>query len=217
MTGRVGFIAIEGPIGAGKTSLAKTLAQRLNARLELEDIESNPFLKDFYRDPGRFAFKTQIFFLLSRYQRQRELLQGDLFKKGLISDYLFAKDRIFAEINLDDRELALYDRIYEVLNPTVAKPDLAIYLRAETEALISRVRGRGLDFERGITGDYLERVNQAYGRFFSQYNETPLLVVDSDKADFIGNRQELERLVEEIDKVKEGTHHYMPLGSKSLD
>ncbi len=195
------YIAVEGAIGVGKTSLAKLLADRFRAGLELEDSASNPFLKDFYRDPKRCAFKTQIFFLLSRHQRLQELLQLDLFNRGLVADYLFAKDRLFAHLNLDEEEIGLYERLYQILDPRLVKPDLVIYLKAETELIISRVRGRNREYERGMREEYLERVNRAYNRYFSKYDETPLLVVDAGEVDLAASPEWADRIAREIESL----------------
>jgi len=164
-------IAIEGVIGAGKTTLATMLSERLKARLVLEKFEENPFLAKFYEDPDHYAFQTQIFFLLSRYRQLQELSQMDLFERTTVTDYFFPKDRIFASINLEASELTLYQQLYFLLNPTIPTPDLVIYLQAGPEVLMDRVRHRGLDYEKPLTPDYLEALNQAYNDFFFQYTE----------------------------------------------
>jgi deoxyadenosine/deoxycytidine kinase len=207
------YIAIEGPIGVGKSSLGKILAQKYASRLVKEEVEGNPFLERFYENPRKFAFQTQLFFLLSRYRQQRELAQGDLFEAGLVCDYTLAKDKIFALINLEDDEISLYESIYKLLVSTLPKPDLVIYLQARPEVLLSRVRKRGIAYERNISLDYLRTLSDAYNEYFFHYNETPLLVVNTSEIDFVESPRDLEHLVREVKSVKRGTQHYIPLGS----
>ncbi|HEX8043127.1 deoxynucleoside kinase [Candidatus Deferrimicrobium sp.] len=207
------YIAIEGPIGVGKSSLAKILAQKYASRLVKEEVAGNPFLERFYENPRKFAFQTQLFFLLSRYRQQRELAQGDLFEGGLVCDYILAKDKIFALINLEDDEISLYESIYKLLVSTLPKPDLVIYLQARPEVLLSRVRKRGIAYERNISLDYLRTLSDAYNEYFFHYNETPLLVVNTSEIDFVESPRDLEHLVREVKSVKRGTQHYIPLGS----
>ncbi len=208
------YIAIEGPIGVGKSSLAKILAQKYASRLVKEEVAGNPFLERFYENPRKFAFQTQLFFLLSRYRQQRELAQGDLFEAGLVCDYILAKDKIFALINLEDDEVSLYESIYKLLVSTLPKPDLVIYLQARPEVLLSRVRKRGIVYERNISLDYLRTLSDAYNEYFFHYNETPLLVVNTSEIDFVESPRDLEHLVREVKSVKRGTQHYIPLGSR---
>jgi deoxyguanosine kinase len=208
------YIAIEGPIGVGKSSLAKILAQKYASRLVKEEVAGNPFLERFYENPRKFAFQTQLFFLLSRYRQQRELAQGDLFEAGLVCDYILAKDKIFALINLEDDEVSLYESIYKLLVSTLPKPDLVIYLQARPEVLLSRVRKRGIAYERNISLDYLRTLSDAYNEYFFHYNETPLLVVNTSEIDFVESPRDLEHLVREVKSVKRGTQHYIPLGSR---
>jgi deoxyadenosine/deoxycytidine kinase len=207
------YIAIEGPIGVGKSSLAKILAQKYASRLVKEEVAGNPFLERFYENPRKFAFQTQLFFLLSRYRQQRELAQGDLFEGGLVCDYILAKDKIFALINLEDDEISLYESIYKLLVSTLPKPDLVIFLQARPEVLLSRVRKRGIAYERNISLDYLRTLSDAYNEYFFHYNETPLLVVNTSEIDFVESPRDLEHLVREVKSVKRGTQHYIPLGS----
>ncbi len=207
------YIAIEGPIGVGKSSLAKALAAEFGARLVREEGEANPFLDRFYEDPRKFAFQTQLFFLLSRYRQQRELAQGDLFEQGVVSDYILAKDKIFALINLDEDEVTLYESIYKLLATTVPHPDLVIYLQARPEVLLNRVRKRGIAYERNISLDYLKTLSDAYNEYFFHYNETPLLVVNTSEIDFVERPRDLDHLVREVKRMKRGTQHYIPLGS----
>ncbi len=204
------FLVVEGPIGVGKTSLADRLADRLGARKIFEAVADNPFLADFYTERRRYAFQAQLFFLLSRYRQQRELQQVDLFGQGVVSDYLFAKDRIFAYLNLDDNELALYERIHPLLEVRVPKPDLVIYLQASTDVLLVRLAERGAAYEKGISREYLEDVNQAYSHFFFHYRETPLLVVNTSEIDFVKRREDLDDLLHAIHQTTQGTRYYVP-------
>lgn len=206
------YIAIEGPIGAGKTSLAKKLAGDFNARLILESIEENPFLPEFYKDRRKHALKTQILFLINRYQQQKELLQHDLFSKTIVCDYLFSKDRIFAALNLNKQELFIYEKIYSLLDTELPKPDLVVYLQASIDVLKKHIRKRGLDYEKPIDNTYLEQLAEAYNRFFFTYTETPLLTVNVSDIDFIKNKSDYENLVREILSAKRGTKHYVAIG-----
>jgi deoxyadenosine/deoxycytidine kinase len=205
-----GYIAIEGPIGVGKTSLAHALARELNARLILEEVAGNPFLPRFYEDPDKYAFSAQLYFLLTRYNQQRELAQQDLFAQATVADYIFTKDRIFAALNLSPEELALYEQIYKLLDAQMVKPDLVVYIAARAEVLATRLRKRNRNFERYISYEYLERVSSAFRDFFFYYEETPLLVVDSSDIDFIANPEDLSDLISEIDKAGAGVQHYVP-------
>ena len=208
------YIAIEGPIGVGKSSLAQILARKFGARLVKEEVANNPFLERFYEDPRKYAFQTQLFFLLSRYRQQKEVAQGNLFESGLVCDYILAKDKIFALINLEDDEVSLYESIYKLLVSTLPKPDMVIYLQARPEVLLSRVRKRGIAYERNISLDYLKTLSDAYNEYFFHYNETPLLVVNTSEIDFVESPRDLEHLVREVKSVKRGTQHYIPLGSR---
>jgi deoxyguanosine kinase len=205
-----GYIAIEGPIGVGKTSLAQALGLRLGARIVLEDTDSNPFIARFYQDPEKYAFAVQLYFLLTRYNQQRQLAQQDLFAQATVTDYLLAKDRIFARLNLDPDELVLYEGVYRLLDGQLAKPDLVVYLRARVEVLAERLRKRNRTFERHISPEYLESVSAAYRDFFFYYDETPLLVVDSSEIDFVADPDDLEDLLREIDRTSTGSHYYVP-------
>lgn len=208
------YIAIEGPIGVGKTSLAKLLAKEFDAQTILESFEENPFLSEFYADRKRMAFQTQLFFLLSRFRQQQELFQQDLFKKTTIIDYIFARDRIFAYLNLDEAELALYEQIYSLLHERIPRPDLVIYLSASTDVLMERIESRGRGFEKDITKDYLDEVNQAFNRFFFHYSDTPLLVINTSEIDFVKNPGDLKDLVKQIRAMKKGTQYYVPMASR---
>jgi deoxyadenosine/deoxycytidine kinase len=204
------YIAVEGPIGAGKTSLSGLLAKEFSARRILESPQENPFLQRFYEDRKKYAFEAQIFFLLSRYQQQQDLLQMDLFNRLTISDYLFAKDRIFASINLDENEMALYERIYRLLTGRIPTPDLVVYLQARADALLSRIKQRELEYERSIGVDYLEMLVEAYNNYFFHYSESPLLVIDTSEIDFIHRPKDLAGLIREVQKPRTGTWYYVP-------
>jgi len=204
------YIVIEGPIGVGKTSLATLLAPQLNARLVFERAEENPFLTDFYQDPARFRFQTQIFFLMSRFAQQEEFSQHDLFHQVTISDYLFAKDRIFAYLNLNDQELALYEQIYRMIEPKVVRPDLVIFLQADTETILRRIKQRARSFEKNVSRDYIEAVNEAYNHYFFRYSETPLLVINTSDIDFVHNPDDLDDLIRQVLSMREGTLYYVP-------
>jgi len=208
------YIAVEGPIGVGKTSLAQMLASELGGGTFLEKTDDNPFLEKFYRDRKRYAFQTQIFFLLTRYQQQKDLSQLDLFQGMTVSDYLFDRDRIFAHTNLDKDELRLYDEIYTLLEARIVRPDLVILLQARPEILKERIRTRGMRYERDIPLEYLEEVTEAYRDYFFYYNESPLLVVDTTEIDFVQSRNDFEDLLREIKETRKGTWYYIPLGSR---
>lgn len=205
-----GYIVVEGVIGAGKTSLTKMLAGRLGAAVNLEVVEENPFLDRFYRDRAAYAFQTQIFFLLSRYRQQQRLRQGDLFSGHLVSDYLFAKDRIFATLNLNDDELALYDQIASILERNILRPDLVIYLQASTDVLMERISLRGRSFEQDMNRDYIDALNTAYNYFFHHYDETPLLVVNSNELDFVNVPGDFDRLFDQLREPFHGTRYFVP-------
>jgi deoxyadenosine/deoxycytidine kinase len=211
---RARYIVVEGPIGVGKSSLAKILAAQFQARALFERVEDNPFLPKFYQDRKTHAFQTQLFFLLSRYQQQRELSQQDLFAQGSVADYLFAKDKIFATLTLSGEEMALYQQLYQLLDPRVSKPDLVIYLQARPEVLYKRIKKRDKGYEKSITPDYLKEVAQAYSQFFFHYDDSPLLVVNTSEIDFMASSEDLADLIKEINNMGSGTQHYIPLGSR---
>jgi deoxyadenosine/deoxycytidine kinase len=208
------YIVVEGPIGVGKTSLAKILAGEFQARTLFERVEENPFLAKFYEDRATYAFQTQLFFLLSRYRQQQELSQQDLFKQNTVSDYLFAKDKIFASLTLSSEEIGLYQQIYQLLDTRVPKPDLVVYLQARPDVLYKRIRKRDKSYEKAVTQDYLKEVSRGYNEFFFRYDETPLLVVNTSDIDFVSSGNDLADLIKEIDRMGSGTQHYIPLGSK---
>ncbi|MGE5838849.1 MAG: deoxynucleoside kinase, partial [Deltaproteobacteria bacterium] len=179
------YIAIEGPLGVGKTSLARMLAEKMNGQALLEDVDENPFLISFYQNPKKFAFQTQIFFLLRRYHLSSDLVQIDLFNRVTVADFLFDKDRVFARVNLEDRDYWLYEQLFGILKKRITTPDLVIFLQAKTEALMERISNRGRKYEKAVSFKYLDRVNQAFNEFFFHYNDSPLLVVNASEIDFV--------------------------------
>jgi deoxyadenosine/deoxycytidine kinase len=208
------YIAIEGVIGAGKTTLAAMLGETIGANVVLEQFEENPFLKDFYQDPDRFAFQTQIFFLLSRYKQQRDLFQADLFHRFLVTDYIFEKDKIFAYLNLETDELRLYETLVNSIAHNVPAPDLVVYLQSSVPVLLERVRKRGRAFEKDMAEDYIRDLNEAYNYFFFRYKATPLLIVNSVDIDFVNKKEHYEDLVREIFRPnRTGVEYYNPLVS----
>jgi len=209
-SGKPRYIAVEGPIGVGKSSLAEILGQELQARVILDERpQENPFLGAFYRDQRRHAMSVQLFFLLQRYAQQGELAQGDLFSRGgVVTDYVFAKDRLFAALNLSQDELTLYDRIYQMLKVRTVTPDLIVYLQARTDVLIERIRRRARPEEKPIRSEYVGEVAQAYADFFFSYNEGPLLIVNASDIDFVGNAEHRRELIDVIQKAPPGTSHW---------
>lgn len=213
MANHFDFIAIEGVIGAGKTSLASMLAERHNARLVLEQFEENPFLPKFYEDRERYAFQTQLAFLASRFKQQQNMLSQDLFHEFTISDYIFDKDRIFARLNLDEDELSLYDNIFNIMAGISAQPDLVIFLQSSVERLMENIRQRGRDYEKNITEEYLSELNNAYNNFFYHYTKAPLMIINATEIDFVDNEQHLEYIEEQIfnQPIRTNTHiHIAP-------
>lgn len=204
------YIVVEGPIGAGKTALAKRLAESLSGELILEEAFENPFLERFYREGKSAALPTQMFFLFSRARQMEQLRQSDMFASVRVSDYLFAKDRLFAELNLDADELALYDQIAERLAIDVPVPDLVIYLQASVGALTDRIARRGVGFERMIDKRYLERLADVYARFFHAYNDGPLLIVNASQIDPVNNESDYQRLFRQIESTTGGRHFFNP-------
>ncbi len=207
------YIAVEGVIGAGKTSFAAMLAERIDAELLNEEVFENPFLVDFYKNQKRYAFSCQLYFMISRFQQQQQLMIRDLFAQRIVADYLFAKDSIFASINLSDRELALYNKIAPSLTQDIPKPDMVIYLQASTSILINRIKKRNYSFEKTIDHDYIEVLNKAYDYFFFNYSDTPLLVVKTDDIDFVNNPEHFDDLIEQIGKPITGKKYYIPAGN----
>lgn len=193
---RLSYVAIEGCIGVGKTTLTRLLSEALDGRTVLEVVEENPFLPEFYADPVAHAFKTQMFFLLSRFKQQESIAQRELFERAVVADYLFAKDRIFAELTLADHELSLYDQVFRALETKVQVPDLVIYLQAPLEVILKRIEKRGRAFEKDIDPGYLERLIDAYQRFFARFEACPLLIVDTEDLNFPERREDFEAVLE---------------------
>ena len=204
-------IAIEGTIGVGKSSLAEILGVRLEAKLILEEFEGNPFLADFYNNPDRFAFQTQLFFLLSRYRQLQELNQTDLFTKTLISDYMFVKDRLFAALNLNDKEMSLYNSVATILEKNVSAPDMVIFLQAETDRLMENIKIRGREYENNIDWKYIDALSQIYNEYFFRYDKSPLLIINTNDIDFVNNQDDLEEIVQFIRTPGKGTRYYNPI------
>lgn len=196
------YIVVEGPIGAGKTSLARQLADHLDADMLLEQPEDNPFLPRFYDDMQRFALPTQLTFLFQRVDQLRGLAQVDMFNQPTISDFLLDKDPLFARLNLSDDEYALYDKVYRHLKPQTPTPDLVIYLQAPVDTLLARVRMRGVSFEQSIPDEYLARLADAYARYFYQYDEAPLLIINSERLNFVDNPSHLRMLLARVGNMR---------------
>ena len=207
------YIAIEGPIGVGKTALARRLAESLSADLILEEVEENPFLERFYRDGRSAALPAQMFFLFARARQVEELRQPDLFADVRISDYLFTRDRLFAELNLDPDELKLYDQIVENLAVDAPVPDLVIYLQAPVDALLQRLARRNSPYDRFIDRGYLEKLTDAYARFFHTYDEGPLLIVNAAQIDPVNNDADYEQLFQQIERTTGGRHFFNPVAA----
>ncbi len=192
------YIAIEGVIGAGKTTLAKMISERFQAKLVLEKFDENPFLSKFYEDQDHYAFQTQIFFLLSRYKQQQELFQGDLFYNFLVSDYIFDKDKIFAYLTLQDDELKLYETLVTTIEKNIPTPDLVVYLQSSSERLMSNIKKRGRSFEENMSEEYIKDLNEAYNYFFFRYKTAPMLIINSTEIDFVNAPEDFEDLLEQI-------------------
>ena len=207
------FIAIEGCIGAGKTSLVNLLGKQSDAQVVRELDSENPFISKFYQDRDSFGFQTQVFFLLNRYKQYTGLSQRDLFSSVVLVDYLFHRDRLFASLNLKDQELKLYDQIYSLLSNKVPKPDLVIFLQASTDILRSRVEKRGREYEAYMDPSYLDSVNKSFNNYFFYYAETPLLVINTNEIDFVDKKCDLDELIIKINNHKIGREYYNPLGS----
>lgn len=198
MTNQLDFIAVEGVIGAGKTSLARLLAERRQARLVLEEFEDNPFLPKFYEDKERYAFQTQLAFLASRFKQQQNMMAQDLFHEITISDYIFEKDRIFARLNLQEDELALYDSIFKIMTGIAAQPNLIVFIQSSVDRLMENIEQRGRDYEQHITREYLQDLNSAYNHFFYHFNKTPVIFINTTEIDFVNNLDHLAYIEEQI-------------------
>jgi deoxyadenosine/deoxycytidine kinase len=210
------FIVIEGPIGVGKSSLARRLSQSLNAQLVLEQADQNPFLERFYKSPRSNAFATQLFFLFQRARQMEDVRQEDLFGAVRVADYLLEKDRLFARVTLDDAEYALYEKVYERVVTDAPKPDLVVYLQAPVDVLLDRIARRGIRYEQAIDRGYLDRLTQAYARFFHSYDAAPLLIVNAASIDPVNNAADYQLLFNEISKARRGRHFFNPTGSSLL-
>lgn len=208
---RYRYIVVEGPIGCGKSTLARLLAERYGANLLLEDPTENPFLPQFYRDMKRYALATQMFFLFQRVNQLSAIKQPDMFERKTIADYMLAKDTLFAKLTLDDNEFALYSQLYNHLRPQAPTPDLVIYLQASIDSLLGRIQRRARPMERGITEDYLMRLSETYTRYFYDYSESPLLIVNSDSFNFADNPEHLQMLCASIESLR-GMREYMSAG-----
>lgn len=205
------YIVVEGPIGVGKTSLVKRLAETFGSEILLEEAEANPFLERFYQNPRQGALPAQLFFLLQRARQMQALRQTDLFQSGRVSDFLMEKDRLFAEVTLEDDELKLYDQVYRQLTLDIPAPDLVIYLQAPVAVLLARIAKRGLDYEQLIGSVYLQRLVDAYARFFHHYDASPLLMVNAEAVNFVDNDKDYNELVEYIHALRSGRHYLNPL------
>ena len=208
------YIAVEGVIGVGKTLVTQRLAERLDATTVLEDWASNPFLKPFYDGQAGAAFQTELFFLLSRYRQQQELLQRRLFSQATLCDYVFEKSKLFAYLNLDDSELLVYEKLYSLLAETVPRPDLVVYLQAPTDVLLRRIRQRGRPEEARLSEEYLAEANRAYNHYFFHYTQTPLLVVNTADVDFAAVPEDLDDLLKQVRQMGKGTQYYVPQGRR---
>lgn len=211
------YIAIEGVIGAGKTTLASYLADRFNGRLVLEAFDENPFLPRFYEDRSRWGFHTQLNFLASRFHQQKNLQNRDLFQQVVFSDYVFDKDRIFAHMNLEGDELQLYESLYGIMEQSVPLPDLVVYLQSTTERLLHNISIRGRVYEQGIDPQYIAGLHEAYNRYFLHYNKSPLLIVNATKLDFVRNADHLEQLINTIVKHRYGGTEFFNPAIEQID
>ncbi len=204
----VRYMVVEGVIGAGKTSLARILTERLDARIVLEAHEANPFLEDFYKDPARYAFQTQLNFLISRYQQQMQLPQQDIFQQFMVSDYLFAKDRIFARLNLSEKEVALYEQLMTIMEGEIVRPDLVIYLQSSVDRLMRNIRLRNRYYEQEMSEEYIKNLSNAYQQFFMNYKQTPLLIVNATQLDFVHKQEDLDALLDFLTTPVRGTMYF---------
>jgi deoxyadenosine/deoxycytidine kinase len=207
------FVVVEGPIGVGKTSLARRLATSFGSDLVLEQGDENPFLERFYRNPRAAAFQTQLYFLFQRARQMQDVRQQDLFQRVRVADYLLEKDRLFARLTLDDEEFALYQQVYARLAIDAPVPDLVVYLQAPVDTLLERISRRGIGYEQGIERRYLERLAEAYARFFLEFEAAPVLIVNAADIDPVGNERDYEGLLAEIVRARKGRHYFNPMKS----
>ena len=209
-TGQPQYIVVEGPIGVGKTTLARRLAESFGSDLLLEGAEENPFLERFYQDPRSAALQTQLFFLFQRAQQLKALRQGDMFQPVRVADYIMEKDRLFAELTLDKEEFKLYEQVYAHVTLDAPQPDLVVYLQAPVEVLRRRISERGRGYERNMDADYLQRLSESYMQFFHNYSQAPLLIVNAAEIDFANNQRDYELLLEQVRKIRSGRHYFNP-------
>ena len=207
------YIAIEGPIGVGKTSLSNKLALEWDADLILENVDDNPFLSKFYKNQREVSLQTQLYFLLTRTRQVQSFKQQDIFSKTRVSDFMLQKDRLFAQVTLNNEEYDLYDQLYSYMTVDIPKPDLLIYLQAPVDILVKRIKRRGRNFEKYITVDYLEKLNAMYLKFFNSYSGSPLLIVNAEDIDFVNNKIDYENLLNKIYSIESGRHYFNPLAS----
>ncbi|HSL89051.1 MAG TPA: deoxynucleoside kinase [Ignavibacteriaceae bacterium] len=213
----VRYIAIEGVIGSGKTALAKKMKARLDSKLILEQFETNPFLEKFYTDRRRYAFQTQMFFLINRFKQQEELNQEDLFTQYIVGDYIFDKDRIFAYLNLSGEELKLYESIFPLLQRNLRKPDLVVFLQSSIDRLMYNIKKRSRKIERNLTRSYIEELSEAYTHFFFRYSSSPLLIVNSTEIDFVNNEEDFDELFRQIFREDRAFIEYFNPEPKSIE
>ncbi|MAX12565.1 MAG: deoxynucleoside kinase [Candidatus Marinimicrobia bacterium] len=207
---KIYHIAVEGTIGVGKTSLARILAEEIQGRLVLEEFEDNPFLKEFYQDRKRWAFQTQINFLISRYYQQLRLQQIDMFADKIVSDYMFAKDKLFAQTSLDDNEMILYKKLANIFEKNITPPDLVIFLQSDVDRLMENIKSRGRDYEKDIDWEYLSQLNEIYNQYFLSYDKSNLLLINSNNIDFVNNKDDLKQILDVIRTPFSGTKFFNP-------
>ena len=207
---KIYHIAVEGTIGVGKTSLAKILAERIEGRLVLEEFEDNPFLTEFYKDPKRWAFQTQINFLISRYYQQIQLQQVNLFSDKIVSDYMFAKDKLFAQTSLDDNEMILYQKLASIFEKNITYPDLVIFLQSNVDRLMENINKRGRTYEKDIDWEYLSQLNDVYNQYFLRYDKGNLLVINTNNIDFVDNKKDLKQILDVVKTPFSGTKFFNP-------
>ena len=207
---KIYHIAVEGTIGVGKTSLARILAEEIQGRLVLEEFEDNPFLKEFYQDRKRWAFQTQINFLISRYYQQLRLQQIDMFADKIVSDYMFAKDKLFAQTSLDDNEMILYKKLANIFEKNITPPDLVIFLQSDVDRLMENIKKRGRSYEKDIDWEYLSQLDEIYNQYFLSYDKSNLLLINSNDIDFVNNQEDLKQILDVIRTPFSGTKFFNP-------